>query len=359
MSTRFLLLLALGSSLWLAAGPLAHAQPAYSGPTGAALMQKAKKLQASGDRAGAAATYQQAYAAYTSVDDSGGMKAALAGKAAAAAAATPAPVAAPLATVRPVGAARPVPAAAPRPVAPLPAAGALPVAGRVVGERPVGLFFMTRYIMAWHSLEKATWYFAPDGRVFRNPGALDAAGYAALLPADRGTLRPDSITLGWADGRSEKLVVEDATANSFSYDMGIFVGMGPFKSARELVGRFEGGNSVVGAATSSSLDLRADGSYGGSSVASVSATSTESTVRAGSSGMASGRWSLSWPMPPAGPCAGAWPTPSSATPKPANSCGFISTMWPTSACKRAGYFCFSSGKGVVATSSYTPLLPVG
>ncbi len=221
------------------------------------------------------------------------MKAALAGKAAAAAGAAPAAPAAPLATVRPVGAARPALAAAPRPVAPMPAAGALPVAGRVVGGRPVGLFFMTRYIMAWHSLEKSTWYFAPDGRVFHNPGALDAAGYAALPPADRGTLRPGSNTLSWANGQSEKFVMEDATANSFSYDMGIFVGMGPFKSARELVGRFEGGNSVTSAATSSSLDLRADGSYSGSSVASVSATSTESTVRAGSTGTTGGRWSQS------------------------------------------------------------------
>lgn len=290
MFNRLLLRAALCCGIWLAGRP-AQAQPAYSGPPGAVLMQKAKKLQASGDRAGAAAAYQQAYAAYTSVDDSDGMKAALAGKAAVAAGATlAAATAAPLATVRPVGAARPALAAAPRPA---PVAGPMPVAGRVVGGRPVGLFFMTRYIMAWHSLEKATWYFAPDGRVFHNPGALDAAGYAVLPPADRGTLRPGSNTLSWANGQSEKFVLEDATANGFNYDMGIFVGMGPFKSARELVGRFEGGNSVTGAASVSGLDLRADGSYSGSSVASVSATSNESTVRAGSTGTMGGRWSLS------------------------------------------------------------------
>jgi hypothetical protein len=287
MSIPFFLRVALCCA-WLAAGLSAQAQPAYSGPPGAEHMQRAKKLQASGDRAGAAAAYQQAYAAYTSVDDSDGMKAALAGKAAVAAGAAPAPPAAPLATVRPVGAARPALPAAARP-----AAVAAPLASRVVGGRPVGLFFMTRYIMAWHSLEKATWYFAPDGRVFHNPGSLDAAGYAALPPADRGTLRPGSSTLTWANGQSEKFVMEDATANSFNYDMGIFVGMGPFKSTRELVGRFEGGNSITGAASVSSLDLRADGSYSGGSAASVSATSNESTVRAGSSNTAAGRWALS------------------------------------------------------------------
>jgi len=250
--------------------------------SGGDLFKHAQQVEAAGSRAAAAAAYQKAYEAYMSVDDSEGMikslhkKQALNGGPAAAATLRPAP--------------RPA-ATAPRPA---PATGPSPVAGRMAGGRPLGLFFMTRYIPVWHSLEKATWYFAPNGQVFHNPQGLDAAGYAALPPGDRGVYQAGATpTVQWADGRTQPFKVEPTGGNTFNYDTGIFVGMGPFGSTREIVGRFEGGNSVKGAAAASGLELRADGSYSGSASGTVSANTSQGTFTGGSSGESAGRWSLS------------------------------------------------------------------
>lgn len=175
-----------------------------------------------------------------------------------------------------------------------PVTDAMPVAGKVVNGRPVGLFFMTRYIPAWHSLEKATWYFAPNGQVYRNPRGLDAAGYAALPPGDRGMYQAGAApSIKWANGRTEAIKVESTSADSFNWDMGIFVGMGPFTGAREVVGSFQGGNSVTGASVSSALELQADGTYRGGFASSISASSDQSKVTVGNSGDSTGRWALS------------------------------------------------------------------
>ncbi|WP_460546789.1 hypothetical protein [Hymenobacter daeguensis] len=264
----------------------AAAQPAYSGPPGAVHMQKAQKLQAAGDKAGAAAAYQQAYEAYTSVDDSDGMVAALAGKKA-------------LGEKAPAAKASAAPgaAAAPRP---MPAGAAVaPIAGKVVGGKPVGLFFMTRYIIAFHSLEKATYYFTPGGSVFVNPVDFNPASLAALSPHNRGSysVAGGSLNVKWADGQTSKSTLEDPSGNAFNWDMGIFVGMGPFANARQLVGAFEGGNSVSSssgsAAAVSSLTFRADGTYSGGSASSFSTNTSDSNSRIGSSGETAGRWALS------------------------------------------------------------------
>src|SRR5689334_20009290 len=41
-----------------------------------------------------------------------------------------------------------------------------PAPAMVVGGRPVGLYFMTKYWIATRSLEKTVWYFAPDGTAY-------------------------------------------------------------------------------------------------------------------------------------------------------------------------------------------------
>lgn len=275
---------------------VALARPAYQGATGAALFQKAQQLEAAGNRAAAATAYQQAYAAYMSVDDSEGMTKALAARKAveggrAAPPLAPAAAAAP----RPAAAqpARPAAAAA-KPLAAAPT----PLAGSMAGGRPVGLFFMTRYLMALHSLEKATYYFTPGGQVYQNPTDFSAAALAALPANLRGTysLAGNKLTMRWANGQADASDIEPQ-AITFAWDMGLFMAVRPFANARQLVGTFEGGNSVSlgGGSTAvvSGLTLRPDGTYSRGSTSSLSSSSAASTAHAGASGSTTGRWSLS------------------------------------------------------------------
>jgi hypothetical protein len=74
--------------------------------------------------------------------------------------------------------------------------------------------------------------------------------------------------------------------------MGIFVPVKSFTNARALVGQYEGGNSISGASSSSSIDLRADGTYAQSGAGSVSSRTSESTVTAGGTSQGGGRWQL-------------------------------------------------------------------
>lgn len=274
MKTIFFLLAAV---LWAFAG---QAQT----PTGATLFQKAQQQEAAGNRAAAAATYQQAYEAYTSVDDSDGMIKSLARKKAV--------ETAPTASSRPAKPSTSRPAAAP-----VPAVQLLP--GKMVGGRPVGLFFMTRYMIVFRSLEKSTYYFAPTGQVYYNPTDFSAAGLRALSPNSRGTYRVvgSQLIVNWDDGQKSANSLENPTAAGFNWDAGIFVGMGPFANARQLLGSFEGGNSIStssgGAATSNSLTFRADGTFDRSSAGSVSSGGSTGAVRAGSSSAGTGRWALS------------------------------------------------------------------
>lgn len=259
----------------------AQAQPAYSGPPGAVHMQRAQKLQAAGDKAGAAAAYQQAYAAYTSVDDSEGMTAALARKKAVESGTTPRPT-----------------TTAPRPAA----AGdaTQPLAGAVNGGRPVGLFFMTRYWMATRSLEKSTYYFAPNGQVYVDPKGFSAAALAALPASARGSyaVAGNKLSVRWASGQTSSSEVEPQ-ATTFAWDMGIFLAGQPFKSPGQLTGSFEGGNSIStssgSAAAVSSLIFRPDGTYSGGGAASFGGRNDAGaqTYSAGSTSSNAGRWSLS------------------------------------------------------------------
>ncbi|WP_460504385.1 hypothetical protein, partial [Hymenobacter agri] len=167
---------------------------------------------------------------------------------------------------------------------------AAPLAGKMVAGRPQGLFFMTRMLIAFHSLEKATFYFVPNGQVYRNPIDFSAASLNGLPATDRGTFSVSGrqMTVKWADGQVSTSDIENSQANAFNWDTGMFLGTGPFTSARQLVGAFEGGTSVSSssgsAAVVSGLTFRADGSYLGSSASSLSTNTGSSDVRAGSSG---------------------------------------------------------------------------
>ncbi|WP_165903620.1 tetratricopeptide repeat protein [Hymenobacter gummosus] len=213
---------------------------------------------------------------------------------------------APTATVRPVGprpaAARPAPAAAPAAAAPRPAtrpgAVAQPLVGKVTGNRPVGLFLMTRYWIATGSLEKGTYYFTPDGRVYVNPTGFSAAELAAQQPNSRGTFQVsgNTLTVSWASGQKSSSPVEDAKGDAFNWDMGIFVGAQPFRNTQQLLGTFEGGNSAsTGSgyiAAVGTYTFRADGTYARSGVASSTSVSDGSVLKTGGQGQTAGRWQL-------------------------------------------------------------------
>ncbi|RAK69709.1 TPR end-of-group domain-containing protein [Hymenobacter edaphi] len=219
---------------------------------------------------------------------------------------TPAPPAAAAATVRPVGArpnaapaaAKPAPAAASAP-RPAPAAGTTtpPVAAKVSGNKPVGLFFMTRYWISNGALEKHTWYFAPDGRVYVDPPGFSAAELAAHR-GERGSYQVSggTMTVKWAGGSTSTSTVENPQAASFTWDMGNFTGVRPFASSQALIGSYEGGESLssgLGSAiTSRTLTLRPDGTFSREGVSSFKSTSDASTIGTGAQSQGAGRWQL-------------------------------------------------------------------
>lgn len=220
----------------------------------------------------------------------------------------PAPAAA--ASIRPVGA-RPAalrpaapaprpaakPGSAPAPRATPPGAAVAPVAAKMSGSKPVGLFFMTRYWISNGSLEKRTWYFAPDGQVYLDPLGFSAAELAAFR-GERGRYQVNgsTMTVKWARGSASTSTVENPHAASFTWDMGNFTGVRPFASTQQLIGTFEGGeslsNSGGSAITSRTLTLRPDGTFSRGGVSSLSSTSDASTIRTGGQSQSSGRWQL-------------------------------------------------------------------
>ncbi len=162
---------------------------------------------------------------------------------------------------------------------------------------PVGLHLMTRYWIATGSLEKASYYFTSDGRVYVDLEDGFSDDILAQHKGEHGTVRIDGkeMVITWKNGKDERSELEKSDSG-FAWDMGLFAPVEPFEEAKELVGRWEGGTSVSfsgsSSATSNSLDLRDDGSFTGESVASLSSRSSESAVTAGSSSDHSGTWKL-------------------------------------------------------------------
>lgn len=169
---------------------------------------------------------------------------------------------------------------------------------RFKGSRPVGLYLMTRMWIATGSLEKAVWYFTPDGRVYHNPaGDFDDASLAAHQ-GRHGTVRTEGkdLIVNWSDGKETRSEIDRGGGDGFSWDTGLFAPVEPFDDSSELVGRWEGGSSMSfgggSSITSSSFELRADGTFASSSAASIGSESDESVVSAGSTSSSSGTWKL-------------------------------------------------------------------
>lgn len=162
---------------------------------------------------------------------------------------------------------------------------------------PVGLYLMTRYWIATRSLEKGVYYFTSDGRVFVDLEDGFSDDVLAQHRGRHGTVRTegDEMVIAWADGREERGSLE-RVKGGFNWNTGLFAPVEPFDDSNHLVGRWEGGTSMTfsgsSAATSSSLDLRGDGTFTGASAASLQSASDESVASAGSHGTNSGSWQL-------------------------------------------------------------------
>lgn len=162
---------------------------------------------------------------------------------------------------------------------------------------PVGLYFMTRFWPATGSLEKAIWYFTDDGKVYRNLGTGFSDEALAQHTGPQGTAVSDgdAMVITWSDGRETRSEVEP-DGKSFAWDMGIFTPIKPFDDESQLVGKWEGGESITvsggGASAARSIELREDGTFSQSSTGSVTAESEDSVVTGGSSSATSGRWEM-------------------------------------------------------------------
>lgn len=148
--------------------------------------------------------------------------------------------------------------------------------GRVTSSGPAGVFFMTRYWSYTHTLEKAMWFFAPDGIVYANlengVTPADLAAHKGL----KGTMKfsGGKIAITWGDGKTENGDFEpDKGGPGFAWDMGLFSPADPVTNPAQVIGKWgggeylsHGGNTV---ATGHDIEFRADGTFTRESIALV------------------------------------------------------------------------------------------
>lgn len=173
-----------------------------------------------------------------------------------------------------------------------------PPAAEIVDGKPVGLFFMTRFWSYTNSLEKAVWYFAPDGRVYHNLASGFSAEELQAHKGNQGTyeVADGKLKVTWADNKVTEGAIS-AEGGAFNWDGGIFTAVKPFEEGKSLAGKYEGGESFStgagnGAVASNSIELRPDGTFRRVGVASVQSTTSESVVDAGAQGGSDGKWEI-------------------------------------------------------------------
>lgn len=160
---------------------------------------------------------------------------------------------------------------------------------------PVGLYFMTRYWSYTHTLEKAAWYFAPDGAVYEN---LDHGFSSADLAAHAGRkgrahFDGGKLSVTWVNGqKAESNVERDGTG--FAWDMGSFTPVQPITNAAAVAGVYEGGESLSHGgnqvAVSKRLELHADGTFSWEGISFVSGDTAATKLYAGANGGTAGSW---------------------------------------------------------------------
>jgi len=173
-----------------------------------------------------------------------------------------------------------------------------PPAAAMVDGKPVGLFFMTRFWSYTNSLEKAVWYFAPDGRVYQNLASGFSAADLQAHQGNHGTyeVADGKLKVTWADSKvTEGSITADA--GGFGWDGGIFTAVKPFEDGKSLAGTYEGGESFNSgggnsASASNTIELRPDGTFRRVGIASVQSTTSESVVESGSQSGGDGKWEV-------------------------------------------------------------------
>ena len=140
-------------------------------------------------------------------------------------------------------------------------------------------------------LEKHVFYFAPNGVLYKKPEGADATSLARHRgEKNRYTVSGKTINIRRANGSITQTGFNPADPGSFNLDGLIMTLRKPFTRPQELVGKFDGGASISGASTSSSLQLNADGTYSGYSVTSVSTRTDAGRTDLGAQGGTSGTW---------------------------------------------------------------------
>lgn len=162
---------------------------------------------------------------------------------------------------------------------------------------------MTRY-SSFSGLEKAVWYFAPDGMAYENPIGGFTEKDLAAHPGRVGTAEVvgEELRVSWTGG-SEKGKVEGGSyepsedGETFNWDLGIFTPVEGFAPKQGIEGKWQGGFSTGSGGNSGAvartLELRADGTFSLSGSATLSATDSTTTATAGAVGaIDTGKWSL-------------------------------------------------------------------
>ncbi len=157
-----------------------------------------------------------------------------------------------------------------------------------------GLFYMQKYWIATRNLEKAVWYFGPDGIAYLNPETgFATADLASVNSASKGPYQVagGEMSVSWGDGQKSSGALE-IVDGGFNWDTGMFMPVTPFSSAEALVGSYEGGSSVSFSGNSTivvkALELRADGSFSWEGSASFQTDG----MNTGGQSTTSGRWQL-------------------------------------------------------------------
>lgn len=163
--------------------------------------------------------------------------------------------------------------------------------------RPIGLFFMMR-AQAGRLLEKAVWYFAPDGTVYQDP---EVGFSAADLAAHAGAKGQCSVVGGqmvvtWSDGKKTSSPIKlSANHSAFSWNAGNFFAVKPFATAAELAGTYEGEGALSSDAAlakiANRLELRADGTFSWHG-ATFAQRPDQGAIDLVPTGDCSGRWAL-------------------------------------------------------------------
>ena len=125
------------------------------------------------------------------------------------------------------------------------AAGGKVVEAGLRDGKPVGLFFMTRFWSFTGTLEKAAWYFTPEGDVYRNLETGFSPQDLAAYEGQQGkyTVSGDTMTVTWSDGKTTESAIE-REGQGFMWDGGIFSPVKPIQDKAKIAGEYEGGESL-------------------------------------------------------------------------------------------------------------------